>query len=42
MKNKNFKLLNNSEVIKWCYQGITDVSLRNTTNTEKLKASKKN
>jgi len=34
-------LLNNKEVIRWCYEGITDVSLRNTNNAEKLKASKK-
>lgn len=41
MKKDNLKLLNNLEVIKWCYEGITDVSLKNTNNQEKLKASKK-
>jgi hypothetical protein len=41
MKKGGFSLLNNPEVIRWCYEGITDVSLKNTTNAEKLKASKK-
>ena len=33
-------LLNNPEVIKWCYEGITDISLINTESEEKLKDSK--
>lgn len=41
MKKENLKLLNNPEVIKWCYEGITDISLKNTSNAEKLKAVKK-
>ncbi len=34
------KLLNNKEVIKWCYEGITNVSLKNTENNKKLKEFK--
>lgn len=34
-------LLNNLEVIHWCYEGVTKVSLKNTSNVEKLKVSKK-
>ena len=41
MKKENLKLLNSSEVIKWCYEGITDVSLKNTSSAEKLKIVKK-
>ncbi len=41
MKTENLKLLNSSEVIKWCYEGITDVSLKNTSSAEKLKIVKK-
>ncbi len=33
-------LLNNREIIKWCYEGVTEFSLRNTTNTEKLREAK--
>ncbi len=33
-------MLNNPEVIKWCYEGITDISLRNTESEEKLRESK--
>lgn len=33
-------LLNNKEIIKWCYEGVTEFSLRNTTNTEKLREAK--
>ena len=40
MENNNSKLLNNPEVIKWCYQGITDVSLKNTESEKKLKEAK--
>jgi len=41
VKTENLKLLNSSEVIKWCYEGITDVSLKNTSSAEKLKIVKK-
>lgn len=40
MRNNNFKLLNNPEVIKWCYEGITDISLKNTEDEKKLKKFK--
>ena len=33
-------MLDNLEVIKWCYEGITDISLRNTESEERLKESK--
>lgn len=33
-------LLDNKEVIKWCYKGITDISLKNTTDPKKLKKEK--
>jgi hypothetical protein len=36
----NFKLLENPEVIKWCYEGITDLTLKNTSNSERLRAYK--
>lgn len=39
MKKDKMNLLNNSEVIKWCYEGITDISLRTTSNEKKLKKS---
>jgi hypothetical protein len=35
-----FNFLNNSEVIKWCYIGITDLTLKNTTDSKKLKKYK--
>lgn len=38
--NKNDDLIRNLEVIRWCYEGITDVSLKNTESEEKLKESK--
>ncbi len=41
MGKKYLKLLGNKEVIKWCYEGITDVSLKNTESEKKLKAPKK-
>ncbi len=41
MKKDNLTLLNNPQVIRWCYEGITPISLKNTTNAEKLKKSKK-
>ncbi len=41
MKKSNLNLLNNFEVIRWCYEGITDISLKNTSDAEKLKTSKK-
>jgi hypothetical protein len=37
---KNLKLLDNLEVIRWCYEGITDVSLKNTSNKNELKEPK--
>jgi len=40
MEKNNSKLLNNPEVIKWCYQGITDISLKNTESEKKLKIVK--
>ena len=40
MKKEQLELLNNKEVIKWCYEGITDISLRNTESEKKLKESK--
>ncbi|HBI34476.1 MAG TPA: hypothetical protein DEA43_00985 [Candidatus Moranbacteria bacterium] len=40
MNNYNLRLLDNSEVIKWCYEGVTDISLKNTESEKKLKESK--
>ncbi|MGB3988181.1 MAG: hypothetical protein WBK67_00590 [Minisyncoccales bacterium] len=40
MKKDSLNLLNNLEVIKWCYEGITDTSLKNTDNEKKLKEAK--
>jgi hypothetical protein len=40
MKKENLNLLNNPKVIQWCYEGITDVSLKNTESEKKLKESK--
>ncbi len=37
MKKENLNLLNNKEVIKWCYEPITGVSLVNSNNAIKLK-----
>lgn len=34
MEIKNFELLNNPEVIKWCYEGVTDVSMKNKAKKE--------
>ena len=33
-------LLKNPEVIRWCYEGITEISLKNTESEKKLKESK--
>jgi hypothetical protein len=41
MKKGNLNLLSNPEVIKWCYEGITKISLKNTNNEKKLKVPKK-
>ncbi len=41
MKKENLNLLNNPKVIQWCYEGITDISLRNTESEKNLKESKK-
>lgn len=40
MKKEQLELLSNKEVIKWCYEGVTDISLRNTESEKKLKESK--
>lgn len=40
MKKEDLDLLSNPEVIRWCYEGITDVSLMNTESEKKLKESK--
>jgi len=36
MANNNSRLLNNPEVIKWCYEGITEISLKNTSDAKRL------
>lgn len=41
MKKENLNLLNNPEVVRWCYEGVTDISLKNTNDAKKLKESKK-
>ena len=33
-------LLNNLEIIRWCYEGITEFTMKNTTNKTLLKKSK--
>jgi len=38
---KGLNLLASSEVIRWCYVGITDVSLKNTSAPKKLSESKR-
>jgi hypothetical protein len=40
MKKNNLNLLSNLEVIHWCYEAITDVSLMNTESEKNLKKSK--
>lgn len=40
MKKDNLNLLSDLNAIKWCYEGITDISLINTESEEKLKDSK--
>ncbi len=37
---EKFNLLENPEVIKWCYEAITETSLENTDNTTLLSGSK--
>lgn len=39
-KKYNLNLLNNTEVIRWSYEAITDISLMNTNSEKKLKKSK--
>jgi len=34
------RLLDDPEVVRWCYEGITDVTLANTNNKDKLAVSK--
>lgn len=41
MKKDALNLLNNPKVIQWCYEGITDISLKNTESEKKLTNSKK-
>jgi hypothetical protein len=41
MKKENINLLNNKEVMRWCYEPITDFSLVNTTDDKKLKSANK-
>lgn len=40
MQDYNFRLINNPEVIRWCYEGITDVSLKDTESEKKLEEVK--
>lgn len=42
MENLSKELLQNSRIIQWCYEGITEVSLINTENEKKLKTAKSN
>ncbi len=37
---EKLNLLKNPEIIKWCYDGITEISLKNTYEEKKLKESK--
>ena len=37
MNKEDFNLLNNKEVIRWCYEPITKVSLVNSSNAIELK-----
>ena len=39
--NRTDKFLNNPEVIRWCYEGITDATLKTTTNKQLLEKAKK-
>jgi hypothetical protein len=36
MKKDSLDLLANPEVVKWCYEGVTDISLKNTDSPKKL------
>lgn len=36
MKKDSLNLLNNPKVIQWCYEGITKISLKNTSNSKEL------
>lgn len=40
MTKNNSNLLDNLDVIRWCYEGITDISLKDTENEKKLKKAK--
>jgi len=40
MPENNLNLLDNQEVIRWCYEGITEISLKNTSDENKLKEPK--
>lgn len=35
------KLLNNHEIIKWCFVGVTKITLKDTSNKDKLQNPKK-
>lgn len=37
MKKENINLLGNKEVVKWCYEPITEISLINSNNAAQLK-----
>lgn len=37
----SLELLNNPRVIQWCYEGVTEVSLKNTKDKKKLKGPNK-
>ena len=39
--NSDIKLLDNSTVISWCYEPLTEYSLVNTTNSSKLSFANK-
>ena len=39
-ENINLNLLENLEVVQWCYEGVTSVSLKNTESEKKLKEAK--
>lgn len=40
MPKESLNLLENPEVLRWCYEGITEISLRNTESEQKLRESK--
>lgn len=40
MRQESLNLLNKKGVIKWCYEGITDISLKDTESEKKLEQAK--